>query len=147
VPQPVPGIAHVVRSSEILSVFPPDLRPSIAAFNDPARPRARVLWHSPGRLSISAGFRQGDLLSVLISYAPGWRASVNGSERRLWRDALSQIIVDPACTGPCTVELAWDGGWEMRIARAASWGAFVAAALLMIGPHRRFATMFEIPWH
>ena len=35
-----------------------------------------------------------------------------------WGDKLGQMVVEPRCTGPCTVELSYDGGTEGIYARA-----------------------------
>jgi hypothetical protein len=45
---------------------------------------------------------------------------VNGERRRIYGDHLGQLVVEPNCDGACTVDLTYDGGAEMRIARILS---------------------------
>jgi hypothetical protein len=39
------------------------------------------------------------------------------------------MIVKPDCSGPCTIDLSFDGGAECKVARVASWVAALAALL------------------
>ena len=45
---------------------------------------------------------------------------MNGERRRIYGDHLGQLVVEPECNGACTVDLTYDGGAEMRIARILS---------------------------
>src|SRR5262249_23711018 len=69
------------------------------------------------------------LLSVQVNYHPGWRAEVNGSPRRISKDGLGLMTIETACAGACMIKLSYDGGVEMRIARALSWSSFGGALL------------------
>ncbi|MCL6507968.1 MAG: hypothetical protein K6T59_13185, partial [Bryobacteraceae bacterium] len=80
------------------------------------------------------------ILSVQISYHPGWRAIAGGRPVRLYGDSLGQIVVEPNCSGECRVELIYDGGRPMRLARAVAWAALltgVAVCLLPVVVRRR----------
>jgi hypothetical protein len=76
------------------------------------------------------------LLSVQVTWDRGWQARVDGQSRRTWEDKLGQTVVEPRCSGSCTVELHWDGGLEMQAAWAIS-GCALAGGLTWIGLWRR----------
>jgi hypothetical protein len=132
------SLAHVVRPQDLvpreivgaLDVEP--LRPYVAALDDPSLPVATFAWRNRHRATITANLDSGQVISVQISYHPGWHATVGGQKRRLIRDHLSQIEIEPECQGPCTVELTYDGGLEMLLARIASWSALLAG-LIWVG--------------
>jgi hypothetical protein len=81
-------------------------------------------WTSRHSAEIEAALRPEQVVSVQITYHPGWRALANGKSCRLFGDGLGQIVVEPHCDGVCKLELIYDGGLEMRAAKivsAASW--------------------------
>ncbi len=98
------------------------LRRYVAALDDPAFPAADFRWVDRHRATVAAEMRPGQVLSLQITYHPGWHATVAGKPRRTYRDHLGLVAVDAACNGRCTVELNYDGGLEMRLARLLSWG-------------------------
>jgi hypothetical protein len=57
---------------------------------------------------------------VQVTYDKGWHARVKGDPRMVWGDKLGQMVVEPHCSGPCVVDLVYDGGGEMRFARTVS---------------------------
>ncbi|HSW50702.1 MAG TPA: hypothetical protein VLH09_11035, partial [Bryobacteraceae bacterium] len=65
----------------------------------------------------------------------GWRATVGGEPRRVYGDNLGQLVVEPRCQGPCTVEINWGGGLEMLLARIASWGCLLAGIGWTLGQY------------
>jgi len=132
------SLAHVVRPDDLparrptggLDIEP--LRPYLAALENPDLPPAEFRWRSRHEAVINADMRKGQLLSVQITYHPGWRATVGGQPRRLYADNLGQIAVEPGCEGPCTVELVYDGGLEMRVARIVSWLALAGGLIFCV---------------
>jgi len=62
---------------------------------------------------------------VQIAWDKGWNVSGAGRRGPTWGDTLGQMVVEPKCNGPCTVELKYDGGAEGASARAIH---FLAAA-------------------
>ncbi|MFB3778943.1 MAG: hypothetical protein ACE141_15095 [Bryobacteraceae bacterium] len=131
VPRRSASLAHVLRRAN-LPVRPPEngldlepVRPYVAALDDPALPPASMKWLSNNRATIAAGMERDQILSVQVSYHPGWRATVGGEPRRTYGDNLGQLVIEPGCQGPCTVEINWDGGLEMLLARIASGGCLV----------------------
>ncbi len=142
VPGTTRSLGHVVRASELPPITPPaydtrSLSPYLAAINDNSRPQAALRWRDPGDVSISGSFRPDSLLSVQITFDKGWHANVQGQPRRVWGDKLGQMVVDPQCNGPCTVELNWDGGLEMQIARFGCEAALAGGVLWILLWRRR----------
>ena len=136
VPRRRASLAHAVRTADLPSMRPPAydtqlLKPYLAALDDPALPATDFRWHGQSAAAITADLRPEHLISVQVTFDEGWNASVNGQPRRIWGDKLGQMVVEPRCAGPCTVELLWDGGTEMRLARWISRAA-LAAGLLWI---------------
>ncbi len=111
------SLAHVIREAQRISRAPKDgsdvepLRPYVAAINDPKAPPAKLQWITASHAKIDTQMQAGDLLSVQVTYDPGWRAFVNGSERRVESDALGMLIVHPNCSGPCALDLQYDRGF------------------------------------
>jgi len=131
VPARSDSLAHVVRSGDLV-VRPPingldlaEVRRYVAALEDPDLPLAEMHWTSRHSARITAPLQSGQLVSVQVTYHPGWRAEVNGSRRPVRADGIGLMAIDPQCGGPCTVDLIYDGGTEMRIARAASVAGFL----------------------
>jgi hypothetical protein len=136
VPRARHSLAHAVRAADLVPQRPPayysaPLAHYLAALDDPTLPAAGFRWLSPADAEITADLRPEHLLSVQVTWDPGWHAQVNGEERRAWGDTLGQMVVEPRCGGPCTVRLRFDGGGEMRFARALS-GASLGGGVLWI---------------
>lgn len=129
VPRRSRSLAHAIRAADVPRRQPInglDLEPAedyLKALDDSNLPAAAFRWSDVNRATTQADLRPEHLLSVQIAYHPGWNATVNGEARRVWGDGLGQMIVEPRCAGPCTVDLYFDGGTEMAAARLCSWGA------------------------
>jgi hypothetical protein len=132
VPRRSASLAHVVRRTDLparrivsgLDVEP--LRAYVRAMDDPSLPVAGMNWRNRHAATISARMEKDQILSVQVSYHPGWTARVNGDPRPVTPDKIGQIVIEPGCAGPCVVEIAYDGGVEMRVARVVSWSALIA---------------------
>jgi hypothetical protein len=137
IPRARPSLAHALRPADLLREAPPaydarPLYPFLAALDDPSLPAATFAWRNPGAASISADLHPDLPLYVQVAWDQGWHASVNGEPRKIWADPLGQIVVEPRCSGPCTVDLVWDGGAEMRVARMVSPAALVLGLCWMV---------------
>jgi hypothetical protein len=116
VPRRCSSLAHVIRAADLaprrpeggLDVDP--LRPYVAALENPAYPVAEMRWRNNHFATISARMEKSQILSVQISFHTGWRATVGGEPRRVYGDHLGQLVVEPGCEGPCTVEIHYKGG-------------------------------------
>ena len=138
------SLAHVVRADEVVRRPPTNgldvapLRPFVVALEDRGRPAAQFQWLSQHEARIAAPIQSGELLSVQISYARGWRAEANGQPAPVGSDGLGLIIVEPPCRGPCRIDLTYDGGAELRWTRVAQWIGFALCVLWAVfGPDSR----------
>ena len=135
VPRRSDSLAHVLRPGELAARRPVNgldvdpVRPYVAALEDPSLPLATMTWRNRHQAVISTNMQDDQVLSVQVSYHAGWKASVGGEPRMVHSDTLGQIVVEPECAGPCTVELTYDGGVEARLTRLASFSTLLGAAL------------------
>jgi hypothetical protein len=88
-----------------------------AALENPSLPAVKAVWSRSNRATITGDLRTEHLLSVQISFHPGWRASVSAEDRPIRRDGIGFMVIEPRCNGPCEVQLVFDGGAELKIAR------------------------------
>jgi hypothetical protein len=112
----------------------------VAALNDPGLPVAEMQWSSSGEARIAASLRPGDLVSVQESFDKGWRARVNGVERKITEDGLGMMVIDPQCAGACSIDMRFEDTAEMWIAKVAQIGSLGACLIgLLVGLWRRLA--------
>ncbi len=126
----IPGdgsLVHVVPTDALITTGPLDW-PAINRFAAAIdhSPLTTAKWDGTDRASISTRLASADVLSVQISWDPGWRASVNGADLPIGRDKLGLMVLRPSCENGCTIDLAYTGGTEARVAEV----VFTAALLL-----------------
>lgn len=134
------GLAHVIPASDIVRIPPRnglDLTTVLkydSAITNIHAPPSHFAWTSHHSARIEATIPLGDLISVQVSYHPGWHAKIRDSHEKLklWKDGLGQMVVEPNCFGPCVVELAYDGGTEAKLARAIQFFALVLIAVYVL---------------
>jgi hypothetical protein len=141
------SLAHALPAEDLVHDVPApydpkSLAPYLAALDNPSLPEAAFRWLDPSHAEIRANLRPDYLLSVQVSWDSGWRATVEGSRRRVWGDKLGQLVVEPRCAGPCLVELNYTGGNEWQLARWVSilslvGGIFIACRPLWPPARRR----------
>lgn len=118
---PVPpnrrGLAFVVDRNDVPAA-PVNVERYVAAMDSPAHADAPWEWGSAHSARVKTKVREGETLSVLVSYHRGWHAAVAGRPQEIREDALGHMAIDvTGCAEGCTVELLYDGGIEMKIAR------------------------------
>ena len=111
------------------------LRPYVAALEDPGLPLAEARWLNSHQLQISTVITPGQIISVQISYASGWHARANGRAAPAHADALGLTVIQPGCSGPCTIDLTYDGGAEARWTRVAQWIGMPARFMAEVSGH------------
>lgn len=131
------SLAHAVRASDLVQVQPTTydarpLKPYLQALEDPALPAASFEWRGPNAARVTGALRPEHLLSIQVTWDEGWKASVGGQARRVWGDKLGQMVVEPRCSGACTVDLLYDGGTEMRAARWISGLTWICGILWIV---------------
>jgi hypothetical protein len=137
IPRRSRSLAHVMRPEDL--VRQPlsfqgftALDPYLAALDNPLYPAAGFRWRAPSAATVNADLQPGQILSVQIAWDKGWNASVNGRPVATFSDELGQMVVEPKCAGPCTVELKYDGGTEGFYARAVNRLALAGGGLWIL---------------
>jgi hypothetical protein len=135
VPSRSVSLAHVIPASALVGDRPlhgldvAEVRRYVAALEDPAMPAAHLTWHNPTRGRITATVNPPNVLSVQISYDPGWHASSAGHALLVGHDALGFIVIHPKCPTDCTIDLEFNTGAY----RVFTMGISMAAMALLLG--------------
>jgi hypothetical protein len=129
---PYSSLAHLVRPAEL-----PDRLPLgdqvqraaayVAAIDDASRPKLKSTWRDAGRLEIAGPVPSDMLLSVQVSYDPGWTASQDGRPLPVDSDVLGFIILRPQPAALTRIELDYRGTGEQRVMAVLSTAAWLAA--------------------
>jgi hypothetical protein len=128
VPERTPGLARVVRRRDVIAHAPAngidvtELRPFVAALDDPSLPLSKFEWQDADDARITGTLTPDEVYSVAVNYDKGWTASRDGHDVPLHADGMGMIVVEPGCSGNCEIRLHWSAGWEP---------AFVIAAFLL----------------
>jgi hypothetical protein len=136
------SLAHAIRREQLVERRPPGydsapLKPYLEALDDPSLPPAGFQWRSPEAAAINGSFQRDQLISVQVTWDQGWKARMNGRPLSIWGDSLGQIVIEPRCEGPCTIELSYDGDWQDWSARIISRIAIAAGILWVLGDRIR----------
>ncbi len=123
VPQRSASLARVITRRDLANI-----ESYVAALEDASLPLADWVWTSQHSGVARAKLEPHHLVSIQESYAPGWHAIVNGKRLAVAADALGLMLVEPQCTGDCTIKLIYDGGAERQLAIAASFFTMLAMA-------------------
>ncbi|MBL8177811.1 MAG: hypothetical protein JNK48_24245 [Bryobacterales bacterium] len=121
------------RSSSLARIVPIPALPEsldnvttyVNALEDASLPEANFQWTSRHSATVEASLHPHHAVSLQWTYHAGWRARVNGVPRTLREDGIGQMALEPGCDGVCRIELSYDGGWEMRVARLLPWLAML----------------------
>jgi hypothetical protein len=121
----VPGrahsLAHVMMHADLASRAPSGgidaepLRSYVAALENPAYPVANLRWPNNHTAKVDLNLNPEQILSLQVTYYPGWRATANRRTVPVQRDNLGFMYVEPGCDGACSIELIYDGGLESRL--------------------------------
>jgi hypothetical protein len=149
VPMPSHSLAHVVYADELVVRAPVnglDVQPLsryVQALEDPARPVLTGAWVNTTELDVKGPLAPRQLISVQVSYHSGWRATANGRDAKITRDGLGFMAIDPGCSGPCVVRLAFTGGSEWTatgVISVCTWAAVAIALAWNLASRRRAST-------
>jgi hypothetical protein len=108
-----PSLTHVLEPGDLVREPPANglmvegLTRYVDAIEAPNAPRAGFQWLDTSRARVTAQISSGQLVSVQITYHPGWRATVAGRPQRTSSDALGLLVIHPECVGNCMIDLAW----------------------------------------
>lgn len=95
-----------------------------------------IAWRGPNRGLVEL---EGAVVAVPVTYHPGWRATNAGRTVPIERNLHGLMNLRLDCPVRCRVELAYDGGWELRAAR---WVALAALLFLVAA-----ARSDSLSWH
>ena len=129
------SLAHVVTASDLVARTPINgidvdpLRPYVAALENPSYPAAALDWTSLHSASIKTVLPSNSVVSIQVSWSPGWHAHMNGQALQVLKDGLGFIYIVPGATGRATITMDYDGGFEMI---AAHWISLVTLLLLAL---------------
>jgi hypothetical protein len=126
VPQRTKSLAHVIPSEAAVTRKPAngldtaEVARYVAALDDASLPVADFTWRRDDTAAISAPVKPGQLVSVQVTYDPGWVATANGLPAPVTRDGLGLILIHPQCDGACAIALEFSAGLERELCLAAS---------------------------
>ncbi len=143
VPARSDSLAHTMAAGDLVRDPPVNgldtaqLERYVAALESPAYPEAKWRWTSRHSAAIDATVEPGQVVSVQVTYHPGWRASAGGVPIETAKDGLGLLVVKPARPGASEITLSFDGGPEWRITCALSAGVMLLVLCLGVVSLRR----------
>ena len=143
IPRRKGGLAHIVPEAAIIKTAPQDffdltqIRAYVAALENPAKAEAEWRWIDDNHGRIQASLEPGDVVSLQITYHPGWKAFAGGKAASITSDGLAQMVIHADCSGSCEVDLSYDGGWEAKVVRILSLATIVGVAVWVVAGLRR----------
>jgi hypothetical protein len=126
VPNRSSSLAHVVPAQAIVSQPPVNgldvdqIYAYDAALDDASYPAAEIQWHNLHSFHVAAKRQPGQVISVQVTYHPGWHAIERGRAVPITRDGLGLMVLKPDCQGDCSIEMRYDGGLELKFMRILS---------------------------
>ena len=138
VPAQSESLAHVVPVGALVRTMPVNgidldqVKAYVNALEDTAIPNADWQWKNWHSGTLHATVQPGQAISLQVTYNPGWHAAWNGASQKIRADGLDLMVVETQCKGPCTLDLSYDGGVELRACFAASIAAMLLAAGLLV---------------
>ncbi len=136
------SLAHVVSAGDLVTRTPATgidvepLRAYVTALENPSNPAAPLEWTSLHSATIKTNLAPNSVVSVQISWSPGWHAHWNGRALRVFKDGLGFMYLVPGIAGPATISMDYDGGTEMIAARWISLVTLVLLGLACVIPRR-----------
>lgn len=126
VPNRSSSLGHVVPAEAIVSRTPingldiEQLARYVAALDNASYPAAEVQWRNLHWFHVAAKRQPGQVISVQVTYHPGWHAVANGRTVPITRDGLGLMVLKPDCQLDCSIEMYYDGGLELKVMRILS---------------------------
>jgi hypothetical protein len=133
IPRRSRSLAHVIPQDAIV---PPSDEPApahVARYAD-ATEDATILpssfeWLNDQSATIHARVNPNQVLSIQVSFDPGWRALANGQPQRIERDGLGLMTLRPSCSD-CEIRLDFHHSREELVCIVAAW---LSAILIVAG--------------
>jgi hypothetical protein len=114
----------------------------VAAMENADATPAGFRWLRDGRARIHAVVKPGEVISIQVTYHPGWRAKSAGRTIPVVKDGLGMVVLAPDRPGDYDIELLYGASWEDRICRILSVTTLLGIAIfsgrrLLSFPRRR----------
>jgi hypothetical protein len=141
IPQRSASLSHIIPRDALVRAQPRSILEIgaidryDAALDDPALPESTLQWMDRNHIRIAGRAQPGQVISIQVSYHPGWHASAGGREIPVHRDGLGLIWLDPQ--GAPDIELEYTGGAELRICRGITLIALAALFAIPLLRRRR----------
>jgi hypothetical protein len=145
------SLAHVLQAEDVVKEPPihgldvEQVRRYVTALENPSAHDARFRWLRRSAARIEADLSKGHVLSVQVTYHPGWHAYLKEHPVPVRSDGLGLMVLEPACEGYCIIDLIYDGGLEMQLARLLSLAAGLGSLAWAIGTWWRNYHLGEAP--
>jgi hypothetical protein len=101
--------------------------PYVKALDDSARPRLETAWQGTSRFEIRGPVPEGMLVSAMLSYDGGWRATQDGAPLAVEPDAMDYILLKPRPAQQTRIVLEYHPTREHLLMTAVSAAAWLAA--------------------
>jgi hypothetical protein len=127
---PATSLAWVVPENALVRRRPARALDSaeVERFTAPTACAALFEWRGRNAAQVRADVTAGEVVSIRVSHHPGWHAFIEGKRVPLRRDGLGLMWLRAERSGPATIVLQYDGGWELRLCR---WLSVTAGALAL----------------
>ncbi|MSV27906.1 MAG: hypothetical protein EXQ52_04060 [Bryobacterales bacterium] len=130
---PFTSLAHLVRPDqlpgEFLRGYEPELARYVAAIGDNSVARLRVEWQGTRSLAIEGPIQAGHVISLQVSFDPGWTATQAGHSIRIDRDNIGFMVLHPAPASSARIEMRYNGTREQHLTAlisALAWAGSIA---------------------
>ena len=126
VPRPARTLAHVIPQYAVVSRVPTGLSDTaqietyLSEVERGAASPATFIWLQDSRARIHATVDTNQVVSVQITYHPGWKAEAGPHTVPISKDGLGQMILSLDRAGEYDISLVYDGGLENKLCRAVS---------------------------
>jgi hypothetical protein len=150
VPRPVRTLAHVIPRLAVVSRTPAKLDDTaqieayVAAVEGASGTPATFVWLEDSRARIHATVGANQVLSVQVTYHPGWKATAGARAVPISKDALGQMILGPERPGDYDISLVYDGGLESKLCRGLS-AAILLAVTIAVCRWKRLGKLKHVP--
>ena len=139
---PFQGYAHLIRDRQRVRYRPINhgvdyLDPYFEALDGPDRALLTDRWEGPNRMTIDGPIPTATVVSVMVSYHPGWCAKQNGKPVPVEPDGMGYMVLRPEIAAQSRIELDYTGSAEQKAFTAVSVVAWMVALAALRGSLRR----------
>jgi hypothetical protein len=137
VPQRTSSLAHVISRSAVVRTRPKngldvaELGRYVDALESAAMPLASIVWENPDHARINAKKDSSQVISVQMTYDPGWEARMGDRKVTTSADKLGLILIDAPCED-CSIDLEFTGGLERKVTLGVSLVMVLALCAMLL---------------